>query len=205
MSANGTGHSEQSRVGFTKAAEYDKYRPSYPKESVDALLNALHLSSAQGATIVDLAAGTGKFTELLCHHQGGYNIVAVEPNEHMRSELVKKNLAGVQVEDGLANSIPLADGKADAVVIAQVSKKRKASEVEPKLREKRSFGTVFSTYRHRIEYVTFDEHVCMEMGFRPKRALRASRTTSYDPLSSNVGQLVTLIIHSHSIASLIHH
>lgn len=121
MSANGTGHSEQSRVGFTKAAEYDKYRPSYPKESVDALLNALGLTNARGATIVDLAAGTGKFTELLSRHESGYNVIAVEPNEHMRSELVRKNLAGVTVEDGLANSIPLADGHADAVVIAQVS------------------------------------------------------------------------------------
>lgn len=139
MSANGTGHSEQSRVGFTKAAEYDKYRPSYPKESVDALLNALRLSDARGATIVDLAAGTGKFTELLSGHDGDYKIVAVEPNEHMRSELVKKELASVTVEDGLANSIPLADGQADAVVIAQVSSIQQAvsTRSEPMEWEKR--------------------------------------------------------------------
>jgi ubiquinone/menaquinone biosynthesis C-methylase UbiE len=42
---------------------YDRARPSYPSLSVDHLIKACNLTSE--SMILDLAAGTGKFTQLL--------------------------------------------------------------------------------------------------------------------------------------------
>jgi len=66
--------------------------------------------------VVDLAAGTGKFTQLLV--SSGARIVAVEPLEGMRAKLAAHNL-GVEVVGGSAEAIPLADASVDLVTIAQ--------------------------------------------------------------------------------------
>ncbi|KAL6716313.1 hypothetical protein ACLMJK_005879 [Lecanora helva] len=70
--------------GFENAECYDRHRPSYPIEAVDSLLKHMHIHGLNGARIVDLAAGTGKFTQLLAHRNEEYDIVAVEPHGEMR-------------------------------------------------------------------------------------------------------------------------
>ena len=70
---------------------------------------------------MDLAAGTGKFTELLVKRDEAYKVIAVEPHPDMRGVLEEKKLKGLQVLDGLSTSIPLPDGSADAIIAAQVS------------------------------------------------------------------------------------
>ncbi|KAF2842724.1 S-adenosyl-L-methionine-dependent methyltransferase [Patellaria atrata CBS 101060] len=109
----------QALSGFANGALYDQYRPSYPQASVHALLEALRVSGQNGATIVDLAAGTGKFTELLAKRDENYKILAVEPHEEMRKQLESKQLNNVAVEEGFATSIPVADESVDAVIAAQ--------------------------------------------------------------------------------------
>ena len=113
--------SERAQSGFTNAASYDTHRPSYPPESVNKLLENLKVANVPGARILDLAAGTGKFTSLLAARPEGYEILAVEPHAEMRQVLEKKNLKGVEVKAGTATSMDVVeDGWADAVVIAQV-------------------------------------------------------------------------------------
>jgi len=46
--------------------------------------------------------------------------VAVEPHADMRAVLEKRNLSGVKVVDGTAEDVPVEDGWADAVFVAQV-------------------------------------------------------------------------------------
>jgi len=87
---------------------------------VDKLLRALHISGVAGAEVLDLAAGTGKFTELLAKQDERFQITAVEPHDDMRNELGKKHLSNVNVLNGLATRIPLPDEGVDAVVVAQV-------------------------------------------------------------------------------------
>ena len=50
---------------FQNASSYDKHRPSYPPEAVTSFLKHLKVHGVKRARLVDLAAGTGKFTELL--------------------------------------------------------------------------------------------------------------------------------------------
>ena len=57
--------SSASAKGFQNASSYDKHRPSYPPEIVTRFLKHLQVHGVKGARVLDLAAGTGKFTELL--------------------------------------------------------------------------------------------------------------------------------------------
>ena len=61
------------------AAVYEQSRPSYPADAVACMVERLGIQPS--SRIVDLAAGTGKFTRLLSG-----SLVAVEPVEGMRRE-----------------------------------------------------------------------------------------------------------------------
>jgi SAM-dependent methyltransferase len=102
-------------VGFEAAVErYERGRPSYPDDAVSFLVRAVGIG--RGRDVVELGAGTGKFTELIA--ATGARIVAVEPVAGMRESLVRA-CPSVEVMDGTAEQIPLPDGSADAVVVAQ--------------------------------------------------------------------------------------
>ena len=107
-------HPEAAR-GFSAGADaYDRGRPSYPQEAIDLMVRELGL--AAGRRVVDLGAGTGKFTELLLGT--GAEVVAVEPVAEMRAKL-EAALPLVTALDGTSEAIPLGDASVDAVVSAQ--------------------------------------------------------------------------------------
>lgn len=72
-----------STKGFQNASSYDKHRPSYPPKAVTRFLEHLQINGVKKARIVDLAAGTGKFTELLVGRDEDFEILAVEPHSGM--------------------------------------------------------------------------------------------------------------------------
>lgn len=84
------------------------------------MIRNLQVEGLRGARIVDLAAGTGKFTELLAAREEEFEILAIEPHEGMRVELEGKQLRGVRVLDGEAGRMGVERGSVDAVVCAQV-------------------------------------------------------------------------------------
>lgn len=115
---------EAAQSGFAPAAEYDAHRPSYPKAAVEQLLQNLEVSGVNGAKVADLAAGTGKFTEILAKRPEQYEIVAIEPHDGMRGQLERKQLPRVRVVKGMADSMSdIPDQSLDALVAAQVSRK----------------------------------------------------------------------------------
>lgn len=78
------------------------------------------------ATVVDLAAGTGLFTEALVASSGRrggerFEIIAVEPHDQMRQELESKALPGVRVVKGWASELPIESASVDVVFATQVS------------------------------------------------------------------------------------
>ena len=123
--------------GFSRASAYDTHRPSYPGKAVSSFLSALKLKGVKGARLIELGAGTGKFTQILAEREEGYEILAIEPHEAMRSELVEKRIKGVQIRHGTAESIDAEHVSADAVICAQVS-----------LPQPNLFGTTF--YRRSV-------------------------------------------------------
>ena len=73
-----------STEGFRNASFYDKHRPSYPPDAVTRFLKHLHVHGVKKARVLDLAAGTGKFTELLADRDESFDILAVEPHSGMQ-------------------------------------------------------------------------------------------------------------------------
>jgi SAM-dependent methyltransferase len=101
--------------GFGAAAPlYERGRPEYPLEAVRFVVEGLDLGA--GARVLDLAAGTGKFTRALLPF--GFDLTAIEPTAEMRSEL-RRRAPTVRALDGTAEAIPMADGSLDAVTVAQ--------------------------------------------------------------------------------------
>ncbi|KAK4985987.1 hypothetical protein LTR50_005579 [Elasticomyces elasticus] len=110
------------QTGFANSSAYDTHRPSFPPTSVQTLLSRLRVAGVARARLVDLGAGTGKFTELLVAREEGFRVTAVEPHAGMREVLVgKEGLEGVVVLDGVAGGMGVEGGSVDAVVAAQTS------------------------------------------------------------------------------------
>ncbi|WP_250037710.1 class I SAM-dependent methyltransferase [Paractinoplanes maris] len=96
---------------FGPAAEiYERGRPSYPAEALDWLL------PAGRPHVVDLGAGTGKLTRQI--RDRGLDVTAVEPSAGMLDQL-RVSVPDVKAVLGSAEEIPLPDGSADVVLVAQ--------------------------------------------------------------------------------------
>jgi ubiquinone/menaquinone biosynthesis C-methylase UbiE len=101
--------------GFsTQADTYARGRPEYPAEA--RRLAARH-GGLPGKTVVDLGAGTAKFTRLLT--QTGATVIAVEPVDAMRASC-RRSCPTCRRWQGSAESMPLPDASVDAVVCAGV-------------------------------------------------------------------------------------
>src|SRR5690242_6460089 len=90
------------------ADEYERGRPSYPRQAISWVLGESPLE------VLDLGAGTGKLTAALL--AAGHRVSAVEPLAQMRSVLAQ-TAPGARLLDGTAEHLPLADGSVDAVVV----------------------------------------------------------------------------------------
>jgi SAM-dependent methyltransferase len=94
------------------AVAYERGRPNYPPAVAGAL--AAELGLRTGAPVLDLAAGTGKVSRALL--SAGLEVVAVEPQEAMREQLVT-TIGAERVREGVAEHIPLEDGTVEAVTV----------------------------------------------------------------------------------------
>lgn len=130
--------------GFEAAVErYERGRPGYPDDAVSYLVERLGIT--EGSDVVELGAGTGKFTELLVHT--GARIVAIEPVDGMRQAL-QRNVPTARVLDGTAEEIPLPDASADAAIAAQsfhwFDGERALAEVSRVLRPEGRLGLIWN-------------------------------------------------------------
>lgn len=90
--------------------EYDRYRPGFPDAA------AADIVPQRLDAVLDLGAGTGKFTELLVSRAD--RVVAVEPSAAML-DVLRAKLPSVETLAGGAEEIPLPDDAVDAVTVAQ--------------------------------------------------------------------------------------
>lgn len=101
----------------SRAENYIKYRPRYPREVLETLRNECGLTPA--SLIADIGSGTGALTELFL--QNGNVASAVEPNLEMRqsAERLLGEYAGFRSVEGRAEATGLAAGCVDFVVVGQ--------------------------------------------------------------------------------------
>ena len=95
---------------------YDRYRPGYALEAVEALVE---LSGARkGADVLEIGAGTGKLTVALAER--GFPVTAVEPGERMADFLVGRvrRWPDVRIVRSTFEDAPIERGSFDLVVAA---------------------------------------------------------------------------------------
>ncbi|MFD8102750.1 class I SAM-dependent methyltransferase [Nocardia fluminea] len=135
-----------------RAADYAAHRPDYPEAGIRWALEAL--GGKEGVVVLDLGAGTGKLTAGLL--AAGVEVIAVEPDAGMRTELVRL-YPGVTALSGAAEAIPLADGTVDAVLAGQAfhwfDQARAFPEIARVLRANGVFAAFWNNDDDKVEWV----------------------------------------------------
>ncbi|WP_104092152.1 class I SAM-dependent methyltransferase [Arthrobacter sp. GMC3] len=108
---DGTRRTEMADAFQTGGKHYDTVRPGYPPESLQWLT-----AGADVHDVLDVGAGTGKYTQLLV--DGGWRVTAVDPSADMLAEL-HRNLPQVHILLGKAEHLDVESGSADVAVVAQ--------------------------------------------------------------------------------------
>lgn len=139
--------------GFSaKADNYMRGRPDYPDAIVGWLQDRLHLDPDK--TVVDLGAGTGKFTAVLV--KTGARVIAVEPIKEMRAK-IEHILATADTLDGTATAIPLPDRSVDTVTCAQsfhwFATKAALAEVHRALKPGGTLGLIWNVRDESVDWV----------------------------------------------------
>jgi SAM-dependent methyltransferase len=100
-----------------RVEDYRRFRPSYPREILDLLTRDCGLTSS--SKIVDVAAGTGLFSELFL--ENGNAVVAIEPNDEMRAVCQERKAVfpRLTVLSGMAEATGLPSESADFITVAQ--------------------------------------------------------------------------------------
>ena len=129
------------------AAAYDAGRPTFPADALTWILGPGRLQ------ILDLGAGTGKLTAVAAAL--GHDVVAVDPSEEMLS--LCRRIPGVDTMVGAAESIPLAHGSVDAVIVGQAfhwfDHARALPEIARVLRPHGVLGLLWNNYDTVVPWV----------------------------------------------------
>lgn len=96
-----------------RGEDYEKYRPTYPTSAIDRILSDLGYS--RQIIVADVGAGTGIGARLLADR--GIQVVAIEPNEDMRTAATSHE--NVEFLVGTAEQIPLNSASVDLVTSFQ--------------------------------------------------------------------------------------
>ncbi|MBV8724307.1 MAG: class I SAM-dependent methyltransferase [Candidatus Eremiobacteraeota bacterium] len=97
----------------SRARDYAAFRPSYPREAVDAVLEGL--GDPRRLTVADVGAGTGISSRLFADR--GASVIAIEPNARMRE--AAQPHPRVSWREGTGERTALLDASVDLVVACQ--------------------------------------------------------------------------------------
>lgn len=128
-------------------SDYSQGRADYPVEVAGWLVDG-------ASPVVELAAGTGKFTRVLA--ELGHDIVALEPQHEMLLTL-RRELPEVPVACALAEAIPVTARCAGAVVVAQAwhwfDQRRSLPEIARVLIEGGRLGLIWNVRDQSVDWV----------------------------------------------------
>lgn len=106
---------EKAAVGFDRVGDsYERGRPEYPQEAIEFLVKNLQIHKS--SLVVDLGAGTGKFTKFLIPYSN--QVLAVEPVDGMRNKFTSL-YPDIKMLSGSAEKMPINAQSIDAVFVAQ--------------------------------------------------------------------------------------
>lgn len=130
---------------------YDQLRPSFQPPVVQKFLKDLNLMNNERVNtdklILEIAAGTGKFTRNLVDNGWTDKLTVVEPSEGMLKSFVK-NFPQVNALQGSSYNIPVADNSIDSVIVAQgfhwFSDLASLHEIKRVLKPSGTFGCIWN-------------------------------------------------------------
>ena len=140
-------------AGYKTAADtYVRGRPDYPPQVADWLAGTLGLDADK--SVVDLGAGTGKFTGRLL--ATGAQVIAVEPVSQMLEKL-SEAFPEVLAVSGTAIDLPLPDASVDVVICAQAfhwfASREALTEIARVLKPGGKLGLVWNLRDTRVSWV----------------------------------------------------
>lgn len=97
---------------------YERYVGRWSRKVATRFVAWLDLPA--GCTVVDVGCGTGALCETLVDHAKPARVIGVEPSDGFRETAVARLRGRAELRPGNAQSIPLGDGEADAVLSALV-------------------------------------------------------------------------------------
>ncbi|MGJ8527519.1 class I SAM-dependent methyltransferase [Maritalea sp.] len=141
-------------TGYQSAADrYQRGRPDYSPKILNWLREELGIE--RNSTVLDLGAGTGKFTKRLVEICD--NVIAVEPVAEMRGQLAKV-LPNVKTFEGTSTQIPLDDASVDFVICAQsfhwFSTPETMTELHRVLKPNGRLGLVWNVRNEKLDWVS---------------------------------------------------
>ncbi len=152
------------------AADYAKYRPTYPEVAIDKVLSGLGLPSQIVAA--DIGAGTGIASRQLA--EKGIKVFAVEPNAEMRQAAISHPL--IEFCNGTAEATNLPDGSVDLVVCFQAfhwfDRERSLSEFRRILKSAGRLALV-------CNFWNFEDKFTKEYYFLIKNPSKSKQTKSF--------------------------
>jgi len=126
------------------AQAYERGRPDYPSDAVTRLVQALQLGPEK--TVIELGAGTGKFTKMLSRATSA-TITAIEPVEGMRKKFAAV-LPNIEIRTGTAEHLSLPSHSVEAVVVAQAfhwfDGRRALQEIDRVLKKDGRLGLIWN-------------------------------------------------------------
>lgn len=135
-----------------EAQRYTQGRPDYPEGLSTWLSHTMNITPQ--ARVVDLGAGTGKFTRLLTPLSD--HVIAIEPVEAMRQAFVQ-SFPDIEVAPGTAQALPLPDSNVDAVLCAQAfhwfAERKALEEIHRVLKPEGRLGLVWNVRDESVDWV----------------------------------------------------
>lgn len=103
---------------FDKAAEYyDKFRPGYPNEIIEAMV--MHTKLSKDSKTLEIGAGSGKATDFFKDY--GFSIRCIEPGENLvkNGQIKFKHYSNIKFECGRFEELKQDNEKYDVIFAAQ--------------------------------------------------------------------------------------
>jgi len=173
---------------------YAEMRPSYEDPIVDALVRDLAITAR--SSVLELAAGTGKFTLKLID-RGFSKIVVVEPSKGML-ESFTHSFPNIEAHLGSSYDIPLPDDSVDSIVIAQAfhwfSDEKSLKEMRRVLKDDGKVGLIwnfdYSTEGQSVSHGVEVEYIGAEAGEGESPSDVTKRIFSQHPWNEKVSEYV---------------
>lgn len=167
-------------LSFGQSAKlYDDSRPAYPQAAVEWMVAKGDSTHAEPLPVLDLAAGTGKLTEVL--DRAGYEVIGVEPDLNM-STLIRHKLPHVLVLEGRDTDIPLPDSCVSSVLVAQAwhwfDAEQASKEIARVLTRGGSLGILWNVYDESVDWVREFQRLLRQGDSRD--ATRSTPTVEFD-------------------------